>query len=493
MIKKDRLWILIMIGAVFIFFTGCGRNSVAEETEYADTVNADGTGDITSAVEKDAAFKEEDSEEDEKNAEPDGSETESGEDAGNAEEERPDVEERPVLPKTGGSLADFVPEGWRMMDSVELDFNEDGYSDYVGVLEADIPKASYWGYPRILFAVASVGEDGYHLEFQDINLIRTGIEGGYFDPYEPLTAEGTSFTTHAWGGSAWRWSENYTYTYREGIWYLTASESISYAPDYCGGYPYIIGYNDWEKRVGIRKERSPYAKNMAGDKYPEEYDIEYEIPLDPPVTVEQAGKRWRFAPYRITDWETVSVTLGKDVEITEDMIEFPEDALIEYSDEDRVLYTFSDKNGNYYYLAEYRFQDRVLSVPARETTGIDDPAFYRGKIYYTVQTVEYIKYKTEEDGREQIVEKKETVGMMLRRMNPDGTEKETVFAYRYPEPEEGGILENRVPYLSLNYEISGDEIIVEVFREEDLPHLFYRLKTDGSGLEKIGEVKNEVY
>lgn len=486
MIRKDRLWILIMIGAVFIFFTGCGRNSAADETEYVDAADADGTENITSETEKDVAFTEEDLRGDEENAERNGMEAKGVEDTG--EEERPDVAERPVLPEAGGKLEDFVPENWRMMDSVELDFNEDGRSDFVGVLEADIPKASYWGYPRILFAVASAGEDNYHLEFQDINLIRTGIEGGHFDPYEPLTVEGASFTTHAWGGSAWRWSEDYTYTYRGGTWYLTASEDISYAPGDYGDYPYIIRYNDWEKGVGIRKKRSPYSENMEGDKYSEEYDIEYEVPLDPPMTIERAGKRWWLAPDRITDWEIVSVTLGKNVEISEDVIEFPEDAFIEYCDEDRVLYTFSNEDKECYYLAGYCFQDRVLSVPTRESTEIDDPVFYKGKIYYTVETVENIKYRTVADGKEQIVEKKETVGITLKRINPDGMEKETVFSFRYPEPEEDGILENEVPYMSLIYEISGDEIIVEVYLG-DRPHSFYRMKTDGSGLEKIGEVQ----
>lgn len=92
------------------------------------------------------------------------------------------------------------------------------------------------------------------------------------------------------------------------------------------------------------------------------------------------------------------------------------------------------------------------------------------------------------DGKEQIVEKKETVGITLKRISPDGMEKETVFSFRYPEPEEDGILENEVPYMSLIYEISGDEIIVEVYLG-DRPHSFYRMKTDGSGLEKIGEVQ----
>ena len=96
-------------------------------------------------------------------------------------------------------------------------------------------RLEYQGYPRILFAVAGDVTDGYCLDFQDINLILTENEGGVFgDPYCPLTAEGTSFTTHAYGGSAWRWSDEYTYTYREGVWWLSSSEETY------GHYEYMI-------------------------------------------------------------------------------------------------------------------------------------------------------------------------------------------------------------------------------------------------------------
>ena len=41
----------------------------------------------------------------------------------------------PTLPAAGCELSDFVPEDWELMDSVELDYNGDGVTDYVGVLE----------------------------------------------------------------------------------------------------------------------------------------------------------------------------------------------------------------------------------------------------------------------------------------------------------------------------------------------------------------------
>ncbi|MDE6675762.1 MAG: hypothetical protein K2K19_13310, partial [Acetatifactor sp.] len=87
----------------------------------------------------------------------------------------------PTLPAAGQELSDFVPEGWKLMDSVELDFNEDGIADYVGVQER-APEDGYYYPPyfRILFGVVSDGPGQYRLDFQDENLIRTRDEGGVY-------------------------------------------------------------------------------------------------------------------------------------------------------------------------------------------------------------------------------------------------------------------------------------------------------------------------
>ncbi len=404
--------------------------------------------------------------------------------------------ETPQLPAKASNLAAFAPEGWALIDSVELDFSQDGIPDYVGVLEAaGIEGEEGWTYqdaPRILFAAAGDGAEGYRLDFQDINLIRTRAEGGVFgDPYEPLTAEGASFTTHAYGGSAWRWSEDYTYTYRGGAWYLTASETIY-------GYgSYITSYSrdDWDSGKGIRKERSSEFSDMeenwenwegVEDWDSEKYDLEYELPLDEPLTLEQAGNRWWLAKDRVTDWEVASVTCAAGVELSEEQVERPGEAYLEYCDEDCALYSFSNGESGLSYLAMYRWEDRTLSVLAQEEDAINQPELYEGKIYYVTDIVEPVRYKTAQDGEEQTAEEEDTVGVRLNRIALEGTGKETIFTYRYPE-EGQEIRESQIPYLALIYEISGGEIIAEVYIGGK-PHPFYRMKTDGSGAKKIGQV-----
>lgn len=226
----------------------------------------------------------------------------------------------PQLPANGTQLSDFVPEGWKLYDSVELDFNEDKVTDYVGVLEYGerINKHlwKYLQYPRILFAVESGGDGSYQLSFQNMNLIRKSDEGGkHGDPYLPLTAENISFTTHSYGGSAWRWGEDFTYTYKAGTWYLTQSES------FYGYYEYITSYkmDDWERGVGIRKERSDRWGDMEKhwDEENPEYDFIYEISLDEMPTLEQAGMRWWLAPDRRTDWEIESIVFAEGITLPE--------------------------------------------------------------------------------------------------------------------------------------------------------------------------------
>lgn len=418
-----------------------------------------------------------------------------GEKSRSGAEEDTAPREIPKLLETARELAGFMPEGWEIMDSVELDFNEDGVTDYVGVLEAvstDEEDAWYPGEPRILFAAASEGTKGYRLDFQDINLIRTRTEGGVFgDPYMPLTAEGTSFTTHAYGGSAWRWSEDYTYTCQKGVWLLTSSET-TYG---YGGYITSYSRNDWVSGTGIRKERSSEFSDMekimdSGEDWDNApYDLEYEVPLDGPVTLEQAGKRWWLAKERVTDWRVESVTCVAGAELSEEKVKHPDEAYLEYCDEDCVLYSFLDNDSGEYYLVMYRWEDRALTVVARENGTIGSPEIYKGKIYYTTEIVENVRYKTWQDGETRTAEEEDTVGVRLNRITPDGTGKETVFEYRYPE-EEQEIRENRIPYLALSYEIGGDQIVAEVYIGNE-PHPFYRMKTDGSGVKRIGQVPGE--
>ena len=480
--NKRRMFAIMMLFTVSTAFSGCGRKAPASP-EKASAVVGSLAIDYTSrfdvrAVTADIVARIEAVREQEAQAAAD-----------NALEAAFTI---PELRAKGQKLSDFIPEGWELIDNVTLDFNKDGLTDYVGVLQAvwrEELQDSYWQYPRILFAVASDRDGQYDLSFQDANLIRTGEEGGAFgDPYLPLTAEGTSFTTSSYGGSAWRWGEEYTYTYKDGTWYLTQSET------FYGYGSYITSYEEdnWETGVGIRERRSDEFDDMEAhweDDEPE-YDIVYELSLDEMPTLSQAGMRWWLATDRVTDWKVDSIVFAEGVTLPEDMVKLPQEvAWFDYNDEDCLLYTFGNESKEKIWLAMYRPQDRELSIIMETDAGaaMGDLEYYREKIYYTTKVMGNITYRTTKDGVETINRKEDIIGIVLHRMNADGTGKETLFEYWYPGAEQE-IMDYEVPYLSLVYEISGGEIVAEVYVGYGEPHPFYRMNIDGSGLRQIGQV-----
>lgn len=493
--SRNTLFKTLLIIMVIMVLSGCGKSETSEQkiSDVAASESMDQTG--TEEREESMETTEEPEEQDFEEALSETAEAESESSSGRIQT----PVKIPDLSAAGNTLFNLIGqntdaqsegtgilEGWELLDSAELDFNEDGIPDYVGVLDNFSQEEGSF-YPRILFAIESTEQDGYRLSFQDANLIRTRSEGGVFgDPYLPMTAEGTSFTTNSYGGSAWRWGESKTYTYQEGTWYLTFSEEFYGYDDFTTSEE----INNWETGVGIRRKRSDdfdeMEKYWEGEK--EGYDIEYEIALEEPLTLYQAGMRWWLSTDRRTDWEVTSVKIAEDVEISEDQVVYPSQGFGGYHDEDGIFYGFSAPDSRTSYLARYSFEDHSLSVLAESEGAIDylDLEYYKGKIYYTTDIFEEVTYRTkrEESG---LIKEEQMVGFTLNRMNADGTEKEEIFEYRYPGAEQE-IMEFEPPYLALNYEISRDEIIIEVYVGSGEPHPFYRMNVDGSGQRQIGQV-----
>lgn len=423
-----------------------------------------------------------------------------------AEEETRTEEERqeenlgsiePELPATGTQLSDFAAAGWEIMDSVELDFNQDGIVDYVGVQEVppDREKDEWWDEfgLRVLFAIASEGKGQYRLDFQDVNLILARTEGDFGG----LEGSGTSFTTHASGGGKDGWSESYTYTYRDGTWYLTASEE-------CSGYAQNVDdyqKDDWDSGVRTCKTRGRTGNGPWETVHdPGVYELEYTMRLDEPLTLYQASRRCRFAQDRITDWEVRNIVFAEGIELPEDRIRKPKGEYY-YSgcmDENYALYTFLDEESEKDYLALYSWQDRSLTVLSAEENLLNGYemmkaiGIYQDKVYYSTAIIDLIRYQATYEGEMRIIETRDVIGQKVVRMNLDGTEKETIFTYMYPGTEQP-VLEKAPPYLSIgNTQISGGEIVLGVYIGigEDYD-LYYRMNVDGSELREMGKVSRD--
>ena len=99
----------------------------------------------------------------------------------------------PKLKKEAANLDQFIPKGWKLMDSVNGDINKDGITDYVFILESkekykipdDFMNKEY-SY-RILGIAFGKKGGGYHLALQNNKFIINGDQNSSLDePFQDM-------------------------------------------------------------------------------------------------------------------------------------------------------------------------------------------------------------------------------------------------------------------------------------------------------------------
>ncbi len=137
----------------------------------------------------------------------------------------------PELPYGGETPDDFLPEGWSIFASLELDFNSDGIKDIVAA--AQRPDTPYAYFPRMLFGLEGIA-DGYQLSFCESGLLPRPEAGGVMgDPLSPepqnaFETNGTTFSFWENCGSRESWYNKYRYAYLDGEWKLIYSCEETY-------------------------------------------------------------------------------------------------------------------------------------------------------------------------------------------------------------------------------------------------------------------------
>jgi hypothetical protein len=191
----------------------------------------------------------------------------------------------PLLPKTGRTIHDFVPTGWKLIGQAIGDLNQDGLLDIVGVIE-NIQRYESCDADRVLFIAfkdfecmlkneeaTKRREDVYLLSIQTSKAIFHKYDGGvwgdpfilqddymrykdslggikdtrsrHFDETPGVFIDRGSLLIKHYGGSSWRWIYIHKFRYQNNGWYLIGYSSDSYhlASDW---NPKSSGEGDWE-------------------------------------------------------------------------------------------------------------------------------------------------------------------------------------------------------------------------------------------------------
>jgi hypothetical protein len=132
----------------------------------------------------------------------------------------------PQLPKLkfkAKTIQDFIPKGWYIMDSAKNDFNNDGLQDVALVIAntATETKEDFEHDCNRALAILQKTTEGYLLNsYTNSGVLCKNCGGVFGDPYNGINLKDNILSIQHFGGSAWRWSINYTFRFQKNTWQL---------------------------------------------------------------------------------------------------------------------------------------------------------------------------------------------------------------------------------------------------------------------------------
>ena len=392
----------------------------------------------------------------------------------------------PNLPSIASSPEEFTSSGWTLLDKVELDYNNDGKNDFIGVLEHKNISDDTSFYPRILFAAVNMGNGSYKLDFQDINLIHAPFEGGAPFQYEPMAATNNSFTINSYseGGNSHSYArESTTFKYMNGGWYMVSKES-SMGSKYKARY---YQYDDYESGKGFRGHNyddtpDDFQNVILPRNY--DYDLSFYIDIGPPISLEVASERLFLSSSRLGVITLSKITIANgivlnasDVKTTIDgsqyTMSYMDSNYVLYTDENYIVFAFQLKKDKIIeYLGVVDRKDNSARIIEQGTlTQWDAYSKFIGvKIYHDMI---YFQDSVED------YDKIDNSITQLVRMNLDGDSREIVYNYNYYD-------ENMVVPYNLSFEFANDGLVIRLFGDDER---YYYVDFDGDNERFLGSVK----
>lgn len=137
-----------------------------------------------------------------------------------------------VKEKLSQQFKEFLGANERVFDTAAADFNNDGLADLVLVAE----NTSGEDINRSLL-VLSNSSNGFAISARSASAILCKTCGGVFgDPYAGISIYKNVLNIYHYGGSNWRWTNNFTFRFQNNQWEMIGISTDSYFnADDCNG------------------------------------------------------------------------------------------------------------------------------------------------------------------------------------------------------------------------------------------------------------------
>lgn len=117
----------------------------------------------------------------------------------------------------------FVPYGYEIKDVTFGNLNLDTFPDAIVVLQHDDEE---WMDERLRPVLILIGDSTghFHLAVRNDSLTMSKVEGQMFgEPYNGCEIDSGRFVVRHYGGSRWRWTQDYEFKYdqKKDTWYFT--------------------------------------------------------------------------------------------------------------------------------------------------------------------------------------------------------------------------------------------------------------------------------
>ncbi len=150
------------------------------------------------------------------------------------------VDEEPTEPEVVSAdeirvpspLVPFIEDGMRPIALEAADLNLDGFEDYLLVLEPPIAEEDrpVSEARRPLLLLAGQADGSFRQVAHNERIILNALQGGALgDPFVGIQAEPGGFTVKHYGGSAWRWTQDFKFAYsrQDDAWLLVEVSEVS--------------------------------------------------------------------------------------------------------------------------------------------------------------------------------------------------------------------------------------------------------------------------